>query len=65
MTYRKINLETELRRMAQGKKTTRPAREVAEWALQWVKVGLAQTDIEQLERLLQLPDPRGNAPQGL
>lgn len=31
---------------------------VAEWAASWVKAGLAQTDIEQLERLYGLTDPR-------
>lgn len=58
MAYRKINLETELKRLARGKKTVRPTREVAEWATQWVRAGLERTDLEQLERLHRLKDPR-------
>jgi hypothetical protein len=33
MTYRKIDCLKELERLARGKKTTIPAREVAAWAM--------------------------------
>jgi hypothetical protein len=49
---------TELKRLARGKETTIPARFVAAWAVSWAKAGLAQTDIERLERLYELVDPR-------
>ena len=59
MTYQKINYLAELKRLARGKETKIPARDVAQWAERWVKAGLAQIDIEQLERLYRLPDTRG------
>ena len=58
MAYYKLDCLDELKRLARGQKTTLPARDIAEWAVSWVKAGLAQTDIEQLERLYRLPDPR-------
>lgn len=59
MTYRKIDYLVELRRLARGKKTVVPSRDVPERAEQWVKAGLAQTDIEQLERIYGLQAPGG------
>jgi len=64
MTYQKINYRVELRRLAGGQKTAIPASEIAGLVEPWVKAGLAQTDIEQLERLYSLPDPRGLLIQG-
>ena len=58
MTYRKVNYLTELRRMKRGQKTKADPRDIADWALQWAKYGLAQTEVEQLERLYRLEDPR-------
>ena len=57
-SYRKLNFITDLKRMKRGQKTKADPRDIADWALQWVKVVVAQTDIEQLERLYRLKDPR-------
>ena len=58
-TVRKLKLQTEMRRLK--RKTADPYdRYVLDWAMEWVKVGLAQTEQEQLERLYRLPDPRDN-----
>ena len=40
MTYRKIDMLAELKRMARGKDPTVPARDVARWAVDWVNAGL-------------------------
>jgi hypothetical protein len=57
-TVRKVNMLTELRRIARDKKPSVPVSHVADWALQWVKYGLDQTEIAQLERMYRLKDPR-------
>jgi hypothetical protein len=54
----KIDLLAELNRMARGRKTKSDPRTIAMCAISWVKAGLAQTDIEQLECLYRLEDPR-------
>ena len=57
MKYQKTSVTRELKRLK--RKMTNPQdRATLDWALVWVKAGLAQTDIEQLERLYRLPDPR-------
>lgn len=58
MAYLKVNMLAELRRMRRGQKTKTDSGDVADWALQWVKVGLDQTEVAQLERMYRLKDPR-------
>ncbi|MGA2674180.1 MAG: hypothetical protein ABSE99_13240 [Terracidiphilus sp.] len=65
MTYRKIDMLAELKRMAHGKDPTVPARDVARWAVEWVNAGLdsngaARRDdaVDFLDRLYRLEDPR-------
>lgn len=55
---RKINVLTEMRRLR--RKLTDPSdRHTLDWALEWAKAGLAQAELEQLERLYRLEDLRG------
>ena len=58
MDCRKITLGSELKRMARGQRTRLPARQIAAWAMEWVRYGLSQTEVEQLERLYRLKDNR-------
>lgn len=58
MAYLKVNMLTELQRMRRGQKTKMDPCDIADWALQWVKYGLDQTEVAQLERMYRLPDLR-------
>jgi len=48
----------ELKRLSEGKKTSVPARWIADWAATWTKAGIATDETEQLERLYRLQDMR-------
>ena len=61
MTYQKINVLTELRKLANGKATKVPAEVIAGSAIQLVQAALRDQDVEELERLFVLPDKRPNA----
>lgn len=59
MTYQRINVLTELRKLAKGKPTKAPAAVIASCAIGLVQAGLRDRDAEELERLFALPDTRG------
>jgi hypothetical protein len=56
--YTKLNVLTELKKLAHGKRTKTPADVIARLALDYVRAGMVNPDIEELERLYRLPDPR-------
>lgn len=58
MTYQRINVLTELRKLAAGKPTKTPAGVIASCAIPLVQAGLRDRDAEELERLFALPDTR-------
>lgn len=60
MVYKTSDYLQELRRMARGKKTKIPEREVAQWAVSLVKYGLANLNrnIAILDQHYRLPDTR-------
>ena len=58
MTYRKINVLTELRKLADGKPTQAPPKVIAGCAIALVQAGMRDRDAEELERLFALPDTR-------
>jgi hypothetical protein len=58
MAYVKINVLTELRKMAKGRPTRVHPRVVAAAAVEWVKAGLAGDEVERLEQLFRLTDSR-------
>lgn len=60
MTYQKINVLTELRKLANGKPTKVPAAIIAGCAIGLVQAGLRDRDAEELERLFALPDTRND-----
>jgi len=58
MTYRKVDLTVELKRMARGKKTKLDPWLVAELALGALATVVDSDEVAALERLYRLPDPR-------
>jgi hypothetical protein len=62
VAFRKVNFFTELGRMARNQKPSVPGHLVAEWAVRRVKAGLGTDEVEQLERMFALEDPRGLDP---
>ena len=59
MTYQKINVLTELRKLANGQPTSTSAEVIAGCAIPLVQAGMRDRDAEELERLYRLEDPRG------
>jgi len=57
MKYQKTSVTRELKRLKR-KMTDPQDRATLDCALVWVKAGLAQTEVEQLERLYRLEDPK-------
>jgi hypothetical protein len=62
MFLRKINWETELKKLARGQKTTVDVPSIARFALSCVTPTLREhekhDDVARLERLFKLEDPR-------
>jgi len=56
MTYRKINVLTELRNLANGKPTKAPAEVIAGCAIPLVQAGMRDRELDELERLYRLED---------
>ncbi len=61
MSYQKINVLEELRKLANGKPTKVPAGVIACCAVPLVQAGLRDRKAEELERLFALPDMRPDA----
>jgi hypothetical protein len=59
MTFQKVDMLAELKRLAGHKKTRVPEAVILDWAVLWAEAGLAGDPIERLERLYRLPDTRG------
>lgn len=59
MTYQKINVLTELRKLANGQPTSTPAEVIAGCAIPLVQAGMRDRETEELERLFALADTRG------
>lgn len=51
MSIRRLNLETDLRKLAKGEKSTMSVPEVAAWALKIVKTTKRNDEVEWLEKL--------------
>ena len=62
MSYTKLDMRTELRRLASGKVTHAPAEFLAVWALEQVTPAqpVRGDEVAFLERLFMLPDPRAH-----
>jgi hypothetical protein len=58
MAYARINVLAELRKLAKDKPTKTPACIIADWAFPLVLAGLRERDVDELERLYSLEDPR-------
>lgn len=58
MTYEKLNVLTELRKLAKGTRTKAPAWLISEISIPLVRAGIRNRDIDDLERLYMLEDPR-------
>ena len=60
MTYSKLDMVAELKRLASGKATHTPAEFLAGWALEQVTPAqhVRGDEVAFLERLFRLPDPR-------
>jgi hypothetical protein len=62
MRYQKLELTTELRRVARGQKPRMPVDVLADWALGYVKGAIPPPpqidEVQFLERLYRLPDIR-------
>ena len=58
MTYQKINILSELRKLAKGKPTKAPVEIIALLAIPRVQAGIRNLEVEELERLYSLEDTR-------
>jgi hypothetical protein len=58
VTYQKVNVLADLKRMAKGQKPNAEPWVVAMLAVPWVEAGLETNENNQLERLFRLDDPR-------
>lgn len=58
VTYQKISVLAELRKLAAGKSTKSPVSLIAELAIPRVLAGLREHDVDALELLYRLDDPR-------
>jgi hypothetical protein len=58
MKIEKINFLKEIKRIARGQETKAEPSLIAMWAIPWIKAGLETDEVNRLEQMYRLEDPR-------